>query len=169
MQRTLTILVLSLVYCGATSAAEPTCDTFPPNSLSRNECENNLARARRAKEVEEQSAPRNMGIVPSAPARLRHDLEVESDVFCWNVNKYTGKEILLRRLRFKKLIGEGSATFTTPRGQEILITDLPANLDLKPYGLYSNFVVIGLGINQGTNAYGGPAPTPSASFITDWK
>ena len=167
MQGALIILVLSLVYCGTTAAADPTCDTFPPDSLSRIECEKNLATARRAKEVEEQSAPRNLGIVPSAPASPFPT--IDSDVFCWNANKYTGEEILLRRLRFKKLIGEGSATFTTPRGQEILITDLPANLNLTPYGLYSNFIVRGLGINQGTNAYGGPAPTPSASFIEVWK
>jgi len=103
----------------------------------------------------------------SAPGPNSNALPVvalDPDEFCGNPFQHKGRDVVLRGLRFRRVIGNRSATFGTPGDREIEISGLPTDRSLTP-GEWYDFLVRPLGVSTGTNAYGGAVTTPHALYV----
>src|SRR3990172_8133 len=95
------------------SSAAVDCSTFPAASLSRSECEQNIAKAKAAAEVEKMRGQTLGEFVPprallkGAPGADSLDL----DTLCGSVSQYLGRTVVLREVKFKRLLNLDSGTF----------------------------------------------------------
>jgi len=171
MRDLVTILIALFVLLSAEAAwaGEPTCDALPIGSLSRNECEHNLAKIKARKQRESDTAPRllDMTIPRENPILRLYKVvaTVDADTFVGSPYHYEGQAILLEIIRFNRVLGPSEATFTTRRNREILISGLPLDFNLNERAWYS-FIVRPLGVSRGLNAFGGPVTTPHADFLS---
>jgi hypothetical protein len=68
-------------------------------------------------------------------------------------------------VRFRKRLGVKDATFVTPRGNEILIVDIPTGEQFTPGNVYA-LTIVPVGVVEGVNAIGGPVIVPVARFVS---
>ncbi len=157
---TLGLIALLLTIPRPVWSQQVKCDALPAGSLSRLECERTQQRLDR--EQREGTQKKEWSTLPPNTLSAGYR-SMDPDSLWANASALVGEKVIVRGLALNRILDRGEATFGTPGDHEVMVSGIPSSVRLGSSG--NDFILLGLGVTRGTNAYGGTVTVPKFRFL----